>query len=108
MAQKGAQPGNKNAHKGRMWHDALRKAIAQDDGLRLRKAAETLLDKAADGEGWAIREIADRLDGKPFQSVELVGDPNNPLQVENSTRPQLTKEEWLKLHGVGTASRPAK
>lgn len=71
--------GNKNAHKGRMWHDALRKAITQDDGKRLRKAAEILLDKAAEGEGWAIREIADRLDGKPFQSVELTGDADNPL-----------------------------
>lgn len=75
----GAPIGNKNAHKGRMWHDALRKAIAQDDGLRLRKAAETLLDKAAEGEGWAIREIADRLDGKAFQSVELLGNEDNPL-----------------------------
>jgi hypothetical protein len=28
----GAPIGNKNAQKGLMWNDALRKAIAQDDG----------------------------------------------------------------------------
>lgn len=71
--------GNKNAHKGRMWHDALKRAIAQDDGVRLRQAAETLLDRAAEGEGWAIKELADRLDGKAFQSVEITGDSDNPL-----------------------------
>lgn len=29
------------------------------------------------------------------------------LEHEVSTRPQLTKEEWLAAHGVGTTTRPA-
>jgi hypothetical protein len=49
----------------------LKRAIAQDDGVRLRKAAEKLLDKAAEGEPWAIKEIADRLDGKSQQNVTI-------------------------------------
>lgn len=67
----GAPEGNQNALKGKVWNDALRKAIAQDDSSRVRRAIEALLDKAAEGEQWAIKELADRLDGKSMQGVEL-------------------------------------
>jgi hypothetical protein len=61
--------GNKNAAKSRMFEQALHRAIAQDDGKRVRQAAENVLDKAADGEIWAIQMLADRLDGKPSQTI---------------------------------------
>lgn len=67
----GAPIGNKNAQKGRMWNDALRKAIAQDDGRRLRGSIEQLLNLASNGEPWAIKELADRLDGRPKQTNVL-------------------------------------
>ena len=73
----GAPLGNDNAAKGKAWNDALRKAIVQDDSKRLRSAVEKLLDFASEGEPWAIRELADRLDGKPAQSIG--SDPENPL-----------------------------
>lgn len=82
MASKGGQLGNNNPARGKLWNDALRKAITQEDGKRLRRAAEQLLDKAAEGEAWAIKELADRLDGKAFQQIELSGDPENPLSVK--------------------------
>lgn len=41
---------------------------------RLRKGIEKVLDKVADGDLAAINLLADRLDGKPAQSVELSGD----------------------------------
>lgn len=66
----GAPEGNKNAAKGKVWNDALRKAIAQNPH-KVRAAVEQLLDLAADGEAWAIKELADRLDGKPMQSTEI-------------------------------------
>ena len=47
----------------------LRMAIAQDNNVRLRKCAETLLDLAATGEPWAAQMLADRLDGKATQEV---------------------------------------
>jgi len=81
MAEKGAQPGNNNYQKGTIWNDALRRAIAQDDGKRIRAAAEKLIDLAAEGTPWAVRELADRLDGKAFQSVQVSGDPDNPLGI---------------------------
>lgn len=37
----------------------------------MRDAAEKLLDCASKGEPWAIQQLADRLDGKPSQSVEM-------------------------------------
>jgi hypothetical protein len=67
----GAPIGNRNAQKGRIWNDSLRKAIAQDDGRRLRESIEQLLNLASIGEPWAIKELADRLDGRPKQANVL-------------------------------------
>lgn len=61
--------GNKNAAKSRLFEQALHRAIAQDDGKRLRLAAEKLLDQAAEGSPWATQMLADRLDGKPTQMI---------------------------------------
>ena len=65
------EKGNKLGEKGKLFDGALRRAIAQDSGARLRKAAEQLLSKAAEGEAWAINQLADRLDGKAQQSVSV-------------------------------------
>jgi hypothetical protein len=54
-------------------------AIAQDDRVRVRKAVEKLLDLAAEGEPWAIKELADRLDGKPVQQTVLENSDGTPL-----------------------------
>lgn len=71
MAGKGGPIGNDYALKSQPWRNALTRALAQDNGMRLRKAAEQLLDLAAAGEPWAVKEIADRLDGKSVQAVDL-------------------------------------
>ena len=85
MAGPGAPEGNQNATKQqRQFNNALQRAIAQDDGKRLRGAAEKLLDLADAGESWAVRELADRLDGKPHQTVGgLDGNPI-PLGIDVS------------------------
>lgn len=70
-----APKGNRNAAKGRLFGDAIRRAVAQDDGERLRKIAEKLLDMATDGDIQAIRELGDRMDGKPIQATH-VSDPD--------------------------------
>ena len=74
----GAPVGNDNAAKGRIWNDALRKAIAQDGGHKVRQAVESLLTMAANGEAWAIKELADRLDGKPLNGKELAQADTKP------------------------------
>lgn len=65
--------------------DHLRRAIVQDEAKRVRAAAEALLDSAAEGDLKAISELADRLDGKPSQNVNLGGQQDNPLLVMEST-----------------------
>jgi hypothetical protein len=82
MAERGGQPGNQNASKGKEFHAALRRAMASDDFARLRKAADRLLDKAAEGEPWAIAELANRLDGKPAQQVSLTGEDGGPVGIQ--------------------------
>ena len=65
------EPGHKHGAKSRLFDGALRRAIAQDDGQRLRQAAEKLLDEAAEGKQWAVALLADRLDGKADQTVTV-------------------------------------
>lgn len=65
--------------KAKQFLSSLNRAIVQEDGKRLRAAAEQLLDQAAAGEQWAIKELADRLDGKAAQAI--TGDSENPLTL---------------------------
>lgn len=79
MAERGAQVGNKNATKDkRLITDELRRVVTQGPA-KLKKACEKLLDEAAKGNLAAFNVIADRLDGKPAQSLTVGGDEENPL-----------------------------
>jgi hypothetical protein len=51
----------------------------QNDGERLRRIAERLLDQAEEGNIAAIKELGDRLDGKAIMT--LAGDSDNPLSI---------------------------
>jgi hypothetical protein len=66
------QSGNPRGTAGpKRFRDALERALAQDDGKKLRLAVDKMLDAASDGEAWAINFLADRLDGKPHQSSDI-------------------------------------
>ena len=69
----GAQPGNQNAKKGKLFYDALRIALVQEDRKSLRKITDKLVKAAEEGDAWAVKEIMDRMDGKPVQSTEITG-----------------------------------
>lgn len=100
MAEKGGQIGNKNAAKeNRMVTNALKRAVAQNPE-QLRKACLKVLEDAENGNLAAFNTIADRLDGKPAQSVNVGGQEDNPLLIKENQRPKLSKEEWLKLHNL--------
>ena len=71
----GAPEGNDNAKKGKMFYDQLRKILVQNDQFKLRKISEKLAEAAEKGEAWAIKEIMDRMDGKPVAIQEVQG-PN--------------------------------
>ena len=78
-----APPGNQFAAKAKDWEQALKRAMARkaegDFRVTLTKIADVVVDKALDGDKDAWREIADRLDGKPAQSLDIGGQPENPL-----------------------------
>lgn len=73
------EPGNQLAAKRRIFEGAIKRALAQDNADRLRRACERLLDSAADGETWtermaALTFLAERLDGKVLAMPADVGD----------------------------------
>jgi hypothetical protein len=77
----GGQPGNQNARKGKLFYDALRIALVQEDKKKLRTITEKLVKSAENGEPWAIKEVMDRIDGKPVNTTELSGTDNTPLKL---------------------------
>ena len=73
----GNRIGNQNASKGLQWRKALQRSLAQYEdessgitrGEALRQIADNVVRDALANNQWAIKEIADRLDGKPAQAV---------------------------------------
>lgn len=88
-------PGNiANPHgrppKGHTLTDLMRQ-ILDEDPERKRKLMITLLDMAAKKDIAAIREVLDRLEGKPLMSVEhreMSGEPDNVIiDTEEKKKP---------------------
>lgn len=79
----GAPIGNNNPAKGKLWKAAINRALEKRSKVDAKEAldelAEKLLSACESGEGWALKELGDRLDGKPAQAI--IGDDENPLQV---------------------------
>jgi len=71
----GAPLGNNNASKGKRWSQAIDRALEKRSPSGMIKAmdelAEKLLAAAEAGEGWALKELGDRIEGKPAQSMDL-------------------------------------
>lgn len=64
--------------------DALRMEIAAagEDQKALRIVAAKLLEKAAEGDMQAIKELADRVDGKVAQAIVGGDGDDNPIVTE--------------------------
>jgi hypothetical protein len=80
----GAPQGNDNRVKGKRWQTAIDNALAKRgsraEGIQALDAlAEKLLSLAEDGDLGALKELGDRLDGKPSQAVDLGSDPDRPI-----------------------------
>ena len=86
--------GNQNASKARMFADALRRALARDGGDLARgldKIADRLVAAAVAGHQWAIADIADRLDGRPKQTIEGQIDHNVNVGSSDSLAPAISR-----------------
>ena len=79
----GAQPGKQNAKKGSEWRQAIKRALAHESGKTYREGldicAKEFVKAAKAGEAWAFKELGDRVDGKPSQSIDMTGELNIPV-----------------------------
>ena len=64
-----------NPKKEKIWYEAVMRAVnrrmEEKEGKpkKLEALADKLVECAMDGEGWAMSEVANRLDGKAHQSI---------------------------------------
>lgn len=75
MAERGAPLGNQNAAGARKpWRAAIERAMAKRSLVARKEAldalAEKLLEQCDAGDMTALKELGDRLDGRPAQVVE--------------------------------------
>ncbi len=88
MAGKGAPKGNNYASKGRRFASTLQKRI--DELKAMEGIVSALIQKALDGDMQAIKEVADRLDGKAMQGIELAAfDVNATINANVKTEHSL-------------------
>lgn len=101
MGTTGAQLGNKNAVKGKLVRESILRALARACGsvsAGLDKTADVLVQAALNGDQWAWEQVANRIDGKPPQAVELSGS-----LVTEQTREQLLAR-LTELHAAAIAA----
>ena len=95
----GAPVGNTNAVKNKPYRDALSRVLAQLEikdsngnvivpaGQALRAMIEAQVTAAIlKADSTAARDVADRLDGKPAQQVQLSGDADAPLKIIHESK----------------------
>lgn len=85
--------GNENSGKklDKSWSEALRLELYQNDRKKLRELAQLTIARAMSGDMQAVKEIADRLEGKPIQQTE-----NYNVNENHYVRSpgKMTNEEW--------------
>lgn len=71
----------------KLWSDAVRQAVLEygtGDAKSIRKIrliAQKVVDLAIQGDMQAIKEIGDRLDGRPKQATEVTGADGDAITV---------------------------
>ena len=85
MAESGGQLGNDNATRGMECRQALKRALSRKSKKTYREGLDKVMDEyvraACDGQSWAIRDMIDRLDGKPAQSHEHSGPDGGAIEM---------------------------
>lgn len=72
--------GNQNAKKARISTEALKLELAHDRDA-LRDMWRATIEKARGGDLQAVKEINDRLEGKPAQAIIGGGDDEPPVKT---------------------------
>ncbi len=88
--KRGAPVGNNNAGKSKDWEAAIRRALGKNR-LALERCAMALVRAAEGGDMQALKELGDRLDGKPKQDVGI--EASLTVRGRVSAEP-MTVEAW--------------
>lgn len=90
----------------KLWRDALMRAVKRAaDGTktkRLEKLADKLVDEALAGNVVALKEIGDRLDGRPTQDLNVASSQTVAVRSE----PLADFEAWLRKMGAAEENAP--
>ena len=87
-----APAGNQNAAKAKIWSAAIHRVLEARTGSRLDQKhalddlAAALIDKAAEGDMGALKELGDRLEGKPAQSLHVGNEDGKPFLTSRIER----------------------
>jgi hypothetical protein len=90
VAFKKGQSGNPGGRtKEKLFTDALRVELnreTEDDVKRkkLNAIAEKLVECALVGESWAIQQVADRMEGRPQQAIDIARDTRTPDKLSGA------------------------
>ena len=79
MNKGGAPKGNNNAGKNKVWSLAIERAVKKRFGKKetldaLEELALKLLENCEKGDLPALKELGDRLEGKPTQTIQGTGE----------------------------------
>jgi hypothetical protein len=82
-----APVGNQFAKKAKIWEQAIKRAISRrangDIDHGLDELADKLVSLVATGDLPALKELGDRLDGRPAQALAVSGDgEGGPVQIQ--------------------------
>jgi hypothetical protein len=93
--------------KKRLIDEVLEELLLTDDSAVAQTVAAALLKKAKRGDVKAIQLLAERVQGKPRQAVQLTGAYGGPIELRDVTREQA-RERILELtKKISTSADPA-
>jgi hypothetical protein len=82
-------------------------ALKDGDRRGMRVVARRLVEQALKGNMLALKEIAERHDGKIPQATILQGDAEEPVRYVEVPRKAANADEWLKMQTPALASAEA-
>jgi hypothetical protein len=92
MAFQKGQSGNPGGRPNdKPWREAIQMALKDKDPKRLRKIADSLIDLAESGDLQAMKEIGDRLDGKPAQQQIHTGADGEAVKHEHKATVEFVR-----------------
>lgn len=84
-----APEGNQNATRGRIWRDAIERALKKrskvDQVQALDELAEKFLQQVEAGDISAFKEFGDRIEGKAIQQTEISGPGGSAVLIKSTS-----------------------